>query len=125
MMKSTKPLLIVLTGCTAAGKSDIAVHLAKKINGKIITADSTQLIKQISILSNKSPKTHDDDLINALDGFEINNVVNYSNMAHKTIEKISKTNIPIIEGGTFFYIKNLLDGNLVFLMPFMSKKGLF
>ena len=48
--------IILLAGPTASGKSKLAIHLAKKINGEIINADSMQVYKEFSILSSRPNK---------------------------------------------------------------------
>ena len=48
--------IILLAGPTASGKSKLAVHLAKKLNGEVINADSMQIYKEFSILSSKPNK---------------------------------------------------------------------
>ena len=48
--------IILLAGPTASGKSKLAIHLAKKINGEIINADSMQVYKEFSILSSRPSK---------------------------------------------------------------------
>ena len=49
--------IILLAGPTASGKSKLAIHLAKKINGEIINADSMQIYKEFSILSSRPRKS--------------------------------------------------------------------
>ena len=49
--------IILLAGPTASGKSKLAFHLAKKLNGEIINADSMQIYKEFSILSSR-PSRH-------------------------------------------------------------------
>ena len=47
--RTTKPPLVILTGPTAAGKTDLSINLAKKINGEIISADSAQVYKGLDV----------------------------------------------------------------------------
>jgi len=56
-------LEVALAGLTGAGKTDVALSLARKINGRVITADSTQVIKQVSVLNNKTEPKNGVDLI--------------------------------------------------------------
>ena len=49
--------IILLAGPTASGKSKLAIHLAKKINGEIINADSMQIYKEFSILSSRPKRS--------------------------------------------------------------------
>lgn len=107
-----KPL-IVLTGPTAVGKSDLSVKLAKQINGEIISADSMQIYKHMDI---GTAKISIDEmggikhyLIDELEPSEEFNVYRFRQMALNSIEQIySRNKIPIIVGGTGFYIQALL-----------------
>lgn len=108
-----KRALVVLTGLTGSGKTDLAISLARKINGKIITVDSTQLIKQISVLNNKANPENGVDLLGHIDGFEYFSVVDYSKALYNAVEKTARIQIPILEGGSIYYIKMILDGKLV------------
>lgn len=105
--------LIVLTGPTAAGKTALSIQLAKAINGEIISADSMQVYKKMDIGTAKiMPEemegiTH--YLIDEIDPKEEFNIVKFKEYACKYIEKIySKGKIPIIVGGTGFYIQAIL-----------------
>ena len=108
-----KPLLVVLTGITATGKTDLALNLASKINGKVLTVDSTQLIKQISALNNKADPKHGVDLLGSIDGFGYYSVVQYTKSLSQAIAKTVPTQVPILEGGSTYYVKMLLDGGMV------------
>ena len=108
-----KKPLIILTGPTAAGKTKLSIGLAKKIGGEIISADSMQVYKKMDIGTAKiRPEemegvTH--YLIDVLDPFEEFNVVYFVEKAKEAMEKIyAAGNIPIIVGGTGFYIQALL-----------------
>lgn len=107
-----KPLIIV-AGPTAVGKSDIAVKLAKKIGGQIISADSMQVYRGMDIGSAKI-MPHEMDgikhyLIDVLDPTEEFNVVLFQKLAKEAIYNIySDGCIPIIVGGTGFYIQSVL-----------------
>lgn len=105
--------LIVITGPTAVGKTSLSIKLAKKINGEIISADSMQVYKGMDI---GSAKIRDEEkegithyLIDVLDPSEDFNVYSFKKMADEALEKIySKGKIPIIVGGTGFYIQSVL-----------------
>lgn len=108
-----KPL-IILTGSTAVGKTALSIKLAKKINGEIISADSIQVYKKMNIGSAKiSPDEMcgvPHHLIDVLDPKEDFNVVLFKAMALKALDTIyGKNKIPIIVGGTGFYIQALLN----------------
>lgn len=107
-----KPL-IILTGPTASGKTELSVRLAKAINGEIISADSIQVYKYMDIGSAKVTKeemngiTH--YLIDELEPDEEFNIYIFKERAVKYINKIyEKGKIPIIAGGTGFYIQSVL-----------------
>lgn len=110
MMK--KPL-IILTGPTAVGKSALSIALAKKINGEIISADSMQVYKYMDIGSAKISKEEMDGvrhhLIDVLEPNEEFHVARFQQMAKKALQEIYDAGkIPILVGGTGFYIQALL-----------------
>jgi tRNA dimethylallyltransferase len=108
-----KPKIIVILGPTATGKSDIAVEIAKKFNGEIISADSRQVFKGMDLGSGKI--THKEmsgiphHLLDVISPKEIFSVVQYKELAEKAIgEIIAKGKTPIICGGTGFYIDSIV-----------------
>lgn len=111
-MESKRPLVII-TGPTASGKTALSIELAKQIGGEIISADSMQVYRHMDIGSAKVTKEEMDGvphhLIDVLDPSEEFNVVRFQEMARKAMEGIYKRGkIPIIAGGTGFYIQALL-----------------
>ena len=107
-----KPL-IILTGPTAVGKTDLSIKLAKKINGEIISADSVQVYKKLNIGSAKITKEEMQGiphyLIDILEPDMDFNVYTFKELSLKAIENIYDNNhIPIIAGGTGFYIQSVL-----------------
>ena len=105
--------LIILTGPTAVGKTDLSIKLAKAVDGEIISADSIQVYKDMNIGSAKI--TSDEmqgvrhHLIDVLKPNEDFNVVSFKNMAKAAMDDIySRGHIPIITGGTGFYIQAVL-----------------
>ncbi len=105
--------LIVITGPTAVGKTDLSIRLAKDINGEIISADSIQIYKYMDIGSAKVMPSEMDGvkhhLIDELYPDEEFNVYSFKNMANKAMEEIYKGGaVPIIAGGTGFYIQSVL-----------------
>lgn len=108
-----KKPLVILTGPTAVGKSDLAVRLAKQINGAIISADSMQVYKHMDIGSAKiTPEEMQGVrhyLIDELMPDEEFHIVRFQQLAKKALEEIySVGQIPIVAGGTGFYIQSLL-----------------
>ena len=104
-----KPM-IILTGPTAVGKSALSVELAKKINGAVISADSMQVYRHMDIGSAKiTPEemqgvTH--YMIDELEPDEEFHVVRFVTMAKEYLKEIyADGKIPIIAGGTGFYIQ--------------------
>jgi len=109
-----KPLILIC-GPTGVGKSDLAVKLAHSLNGEIISADSIQVYKGLDIGSAKVSKEEMDGiphyLIDILKPDEEYGVYLFKEKAIEAISKIySNGHIPIVVGGTAFYIQALLYG---------------
>jgi len=107
-----KPL-VILTGPTAVGKTKISIELAKKINGEIISADSMQIYKYMNIGSAKISKEEMQGiphyLIDELCPRDEFNVAKFKEMALAAMDIIyNKGKVPIIVGGTGFYIQAIL-----------------
>lgn len=112
-MEQQKQKLIVLTGPTAVGKTKLSIKLAKAIGGEIISADSMQVYRGMDIGSAKVTKEEKEGiphyLIDVLNPSEEFNIVLFQQMAKEAIEQIyAKGKIPIIAGGTGFYIQSVL-----------------
>lgn len=108
-----KQKLIILTGPTAVGKSNLSIKLAKTIGGEIISADSMQVYKYMNIGTDKISKEKMQGvphyLIDFLDPKEDFNVVMFQKMVKDAIKDISsRGKIPILVGGTGFYIQAVL-----------------
>ena len=108
-----KQPLIVLTGPTAVGKTALSIRLAKAVGGEIISADSMQVYRHMDIGSAKVTPMEMDGvphyLIDVLDPQEPFNVVTFQQMAKEALREIySHGRIPVIAGGTGFYIQALL-----------------
>lgn len=121
-----KPKIIVILGPTATGKSDIAVKIAKKINGEIISADSRQVYKDMNLGSGKITKKEmfgiPHHLLDVTDPKNFFSVVKYKELAEKAITKIlSKNKTPIICGGTGFYIDSIVK-NIILPEVKLNKK---
>lgn len=113
MEDTRKKPLIVLTGPTAAGKTKASIGLAKAIGGEIISADSMQVYKHMDIGSAKIRPEETEGiphyLVDILEPWEEFHVVRFQQMAKTALEKIyANQHIPIVVGGTGFYIQALL-----------------
>lgn len=111
-MEDRKPL-IILTGPTAVGKTELSVMLAKEIDGEIISADSIQVYKYMDIGSAKIMKDEMQGirhyLVDELNPSEEFNIYKFKEMALGYMDEIySRGRIPIIAGGTGFYIQSVL-----------------
>ena len=106
--------IIVITGATASGKTKISIDLAKKINAEIICADSRIVYKNLDIVSAKPTLEEQDGiihhLIDILEPTKDFSAGDFSQLAKEKIKEIKEKNKNIIIcGGTWFYIKSLLD----------------
>ena len=105
--------LIILAGPTAAGKTAVSIHLAKAVGAEIISADSMQVYRHMDIGSAKIRAEEMDGvphyLVDVLEPEEGFNVVRFQQMAKAAVEEIyAKGRIPLVVGGTGFYIQALL-----------------
>ncbi len=105
--------LVILTGPTAVGKTALSVSLAKDIGGEIISADSMQVYRHMNIGSAKVTREEMEGvphhLIDVLEPTEEFNVVLFQQMARQAAAEIlERGHIPILVGGTGFYIQALL-----------------
>jgi len=109
-----KPL-IVITGPTAAGKTDFSIKLAREIEGEIISADSMQVYRGLDVGTDKVSKEIRKEiphfLIDVVEPYEKFSVADFVRLSDKAIREIwEKGKYPIVVGGTGFYIKSLLYG---------------
>lgn len=108
-----KKKLIILTGPTAVGKTKASIALAKAMNGEIISADSMQVYREMNIgtakISKEEMKGIPHYLIDKINPNEEFSVAVFQEMARNAMDEIyKKGKIPIIVGGTGFYIQALL-----------------
>lgn len=113
MEDTKKKPMVILTGPTAVGKTALSIELAKRINGVIISADSMQVYKHMDIGSAKITKEEMQGvkhyLIDELEPDEEFHVVKFVQLAKKYLEEIyAEGKVPIVTGGTGFYIQALL-----------------
>lgn len=111
---SILPKLIVIIGPTASGKTGLAIKIAKKFGGEIVSADSRQIYRGMDIGTAKPPKKEmaaiPHHLIDIKNPDENYTVAEYKKDAVKAIRKIIKKNkLPILIGGTGLYIKSVID----------------
>ena len=107
-----KPM-VILTGPTAVGKTELSIRLAKILNAEIISADSMQVYKKMDIGTAKIRPEEMEGvkhyLVDELDPREEFHVARFQQMAKDALEEIyAKGKIPLIVGGTGFYIQSLL-----------------
>ena len=113
MEDGKKNKLLVILGPTASGKSDLAVYLAKKFNGEIISADSRQVYKYMDIGTGKVTKKEMDGvphhMLDVAHPSRQFTVAQYKKKADKIIHDIQKRGkLPILVGGTGFYIDSVV-----------------
>jgi tRNA dimethylallyltransferase len=114
--------IIVVVGPTASGKSELAVKLAKKFNGEIISADSRQVYKGLDIgtgkITNREMKGIPHHLLNVISPRGKFSVHDFIVRARKTIDDIvTRGKIPIIAGGTGFYIDAFVGRTIIPNIP--------
>ncbi len=114
--------MLVILGPTATGKSELAAFLAKKFNGEVISADSRQVYKGLDIGTGKITKRemsgvphHFLDVVNPKQIFTVSE---YKKLGEKSLQNIwRRGKLPIICGGTGFYIQALVDGIILPEVP--------
>lgn len=126
-----KRKLIVIVGPTASGKSGLAIVVAKRWGGEIISADSRQVYKGMDIGTGKVTKKEMEGIPHHLLDVESPRptftVSHYQRMARKAIEKIiGKNKLPILCGGTGLYVRSVVDGLVIPEVPpnFLLRKKL-
>ena len=122
MHNKAKIKLIAVVGPTASGKSDLAVELAHRFNGEVVSADSRQVYRGLNIGSGKITKHemrgiphHLLDVANPKNKFT---VAQYKKLADRAIHDIAKRGkTPILCGGTGFYIQAVISGMIIPEVP--------
>jgi tRNA dimethylallyltransferase len=109
------PSLIIIIGPTAAGKSRLASHLARKLGGEIVGVDAVQVYRGLDAATAKPPKAVRDEiphhLIDVADPRRDFSAGDYARLAGKAIEDIlSRRRRPVLAGGTGLYLRALLRG---------------
>ncbi len=113
--RSDKLKLIVIIGPTASGKSSLAVQIANQYNGEIISADSRQVYKGLDIgsgkITKKETKGISHHLLDVASPKRKFSVAQYQKIAYQKIGQIiERGKLPILCGGSGFYIKSITDG---------------
>ncbi len=113
-MVKNKPKILVIVGPTATGKSDLAIRLAKKFCGEIISADSRQVYQSMNIGTGKVTKKEMGKirhyLLDVASPKKTFTALRYKKLAEKALDKIVKNNrLAIVCGGTGFYIRSFID----------------
>lgn len=112
------PLVIVILGSTSTGKSDLAVRIAQRYDGEIISADSRQLYKGLDIGSGKITPKETQGIphfgLDLVDPQTVYSMADFQAYAFQKIEEIlGRGKLPILCGGTGFFIQSVVD-NLKF-----------
>ena len=107
--------IIIIAGSTGVGKSNLALSLAKKINGVIINADSMQIYKELKIISsqpsNRDKKVVSHELYGIRSIYQSYSVMVWLELVEKKLDEIlNKNKVPIMVGGTGLYIKSAING---------------
>ena len=110
--------LVVVAGPTASGKTALAVELALRLGGEVVSADSMQIYKGMDIATAKpaadEQKGVPHHLIGFLDPAQAFSVADYAALAHRTIREVhERGRLPILAGGTGLYIDAVAE-NLAF-----------
>lgn len=114
-MAELNPPLVVIVGPTAVGKTAVAVQLARRFNGEVISADSRQVYRQMDIGTAK-PSTADrtavpHHLVDILEPDEQLTLAEFQEMAYAAIKDVTRRgNLPFIVGGTGQYVKAIVEG---------------
>jgi tRNA dimethylallyltransferase len=117
-MEEKKPKVIVIVGPTSSGKTSLSIELAKAFNGEIISADSRQVYRGLDLGSGKVTEVEKDGvshhLLDIVDPQEVYTAAEFEKDATEAIALIiGRGHVPIIAGGTFFYIDVLLGKSSV------------
>ena len=109
-----KSPMIVIAGPTAVGKTSVSIQLASQINGSVISGDSMQVYKKMNIgtakITKEEMKNIKHYMIDELEPDDEFNVAKFQSMAKKSHEQIiEERKLPIIVGGTGFYIQSITN----------------
>jgi tRNA dimethylallyltransferase len=107
--------VIVILGPTGSGKSDLALRLAAEFSGEVVNCDSLQIFRYFDIGTAKLPANQrrgiPHHLIDILDPDQLFTAGEYARLAREVLAEISaRGQLPVVAGGTGFYLRALLDG---------------
>lgn len=110
-----RPKIIAVVGPTATGKSKIAIEIAKRFDGEVISADSRQVYRGLDIGTGKVTEEEKQGiphhLIDVVEPTKTYSVQQFKSNAQKTLRYIVRNgHLPIIAGGTGWYVEALIDG---------------
>ena len=116
VLNASVPILIAIGGATATGKSSLAIDLAQKLPGVILSADSRQIYRELDIgtakptIAERQQAPH--HLIDLCNPTETLTLADYQTLAQQQIDRLhqSQTAIPLLVGGTGLYIKSIVRG---------------
>lgn len=113
--KPRRPYVIFVVGPTATGKTELAVRLAEKIRGEIVSCDSMQVYRGMPILSQapgeKDMRSVRHHMVGMIDPVKEFSVASFRRKANRAIDSVVKRGrIPVVAGGTGLYVKALIDG---------------
>ncbi len=117
-MSPSLPKIVCIVGPTASGKTDLAIHLAKKFNGEIVSADSRQIYRGMDIGTAKPPisamRRIPHYLIDIKNPSQSYTLSQFKSDALKSIRKIhTASKLPLLVGGTGLYISAIINNLLI------------
>ena len=121
-MDTNQQKIIVIVGPTASGKTSLAVHLGKALNGEVISADSRQVYRSLDIgtakITAEEMESVPHHLIDIRDPKEVYTAADFTHDAHAAIQEIhARRHVPIVAGGSFQYIDALLGKQSIPRVP--------
>lgn len=116
MMNNARKKLIAIVGTTGAGKSQLSIEVAKRINGEVINADSMQMYEGLDTITNKHPMEEREGVPHHLLGHvgwnDEYSVLQFERETRSLIDDIhGRGRVPILVGGTHYYIQSVLLNN--------------
>ncbi|MBI1975756.1 MAG: tRNA (adenosine(37)-N6)-dimethylallyltransferase MiaA [Candidatus Vogelbacteria bacterium] len=121
-MKAPTPKILVIVGPTCSGKSALAVELALRLHGEVVSVDSRQVYRGLDIGTGKVTAEEmrgvPHHLLNVADPHTRFTVQNFQMLAYRAIDEIlSRGKLPIVAGGAGFYIQSITDGLVLPSVP--------